>query len=351
MTDEFPNPLEYQRADPERSWARSRQFIANPRRDLYVPCLLMVAGFLAMEMWAVLERHANAHGLFVMSLATPLAALFPTMVFFLAASALVRRIGFAANCSATLRFAAIIVFIDASAHWLNTAMKSTGAIAGNGTGSIRAVLVSIMGSATIIICISQYLFATDVRTVGWAQLLAIISWIVGRTIGFILLSLIQSLTAGGLHPASSPAATPVISSNAVSQNSGALTIPSPAPSALDEEISRRIEKIGPPSISDARDWEKIALGDANTRQLIRAFYSAGAKTIHVDMAGQIPGNTTEGYWLMLYVELPNDSNARAACMAVLASYGSGNGEKPIVITEPEMHQFILMGTKNVTPGN
>jgi hypothetical protein len=198
-----PKRLDYRNAEVKSESGRRFDSLTDPVRDLYVPSGLLAVGFIGALMWVVSQTHAGTTGLVLMS---SLAAGFTIVkvVVVIGLALLVAPnlgISFGLLGPAILKFAAILLFVDAAEIWLEVILKATGGISQSGQGPsgfmfIRYDAYVRLGLATLISIMCVYLFSMDANEVAmFAVPMAIISWIIGVVINILLSSIAHAIVA------------------------------------------------------------------------------------------------------------------------------------------------------------
>jgi hypothetical protein len=304
--------------------------LTDPYRDLYVPLGSYLAGFMAALLWVGTEMHAGTNGLIAMSLAAGALTLIKTVVLICLALVIAPPLGisFGLFWPAILKFAAIIIVTDVGLLWLDTALKASGGISPSGRAPYQIIFVRLGLAATLISCMSYYVFNMDLDEVAlFAVPMAFVSWMIGFVLALILL---PSFRAAVKPTAWSAANAPI---PAVARfPGGAFPVSAPrgiTPSVLDQLIVQRIYKDGP-SLHEGREWAQSISADKSTRALIEQMYAVGATKVYVDVT-VIPLRSGKSHtFLQIYVDQPSTEAERAACQEVERVFRKENGLQPTI---------------------
>lgn len=324
--------LDYQDSAEERKARRFAAAMTDPTRDLYLPIALYVAGFLLLLAWLVFNKHSSALGIAFVSLAVAVLVIIKTGVLTGLAFLIAPRfdVGFGTLRSAVLKFAAIVIFVDAAGQWLLVFMRSAGAVSGKGGGG----LIELLFTAALILCALHYLFDIDGQEARWIvrfMILALFLVDVGALVA--LRAATTTLQASRRPP------TPVAAVSSANPASPATPTPPPAAPApvltdAERQVADRISRHSP-TLVDGREWTRnmrYASTQRATSKLIEDLYAAGAPNVYVDMAVAITAPQTGPRAVSLkhklYAELPADPAQRAACIAAAANYLAQKGLPP-----------------------
>ncbi|MGA2499270.1 MAG: hypothetical protein ABSH20_16145 [Tepidisphaeraceae bacterium] len=302
-------PLNY---EPQRRDRFAAALMTHPPRDVYLPLGLLITGFVAMGVWAIMQPHASPALLAIIAVLAVLGTVIKTGLLIAAAIAVASGIGvsFGTLRTAILKFAAIIVVTDAAILWLEVVMQATGAVR-PGRFSLLTVSVNLMLASGIIGFLCHYLFQMDRdETAQVALPLAVLSRLAGFLLKVLLVAGLTAMTARMRPlPAPVPAATttmPVAGAPAASPGNA-------ADRALAEHIAKsRLIREGQEQVGQIGRTR-------GHRDLVDRAQAAGAKKIYFDMEPAM-----HGLPLRVYVELPADPAKRAACFAALVSICQDN---------------------------
>ena len=296
-------------------------------RDVYIPTGLLVAGFIAILVWAATQLSLPPALLAIVSLITGVTTAVKTFIIIglaiLFAPALGVSFGFLRT--AILKFAAILVVTDAALLWLEFIMESTGAIPTSGRYYVRGTAtVNLLLATAIIGFLIHYLFDMDPDEMGK---IAVAMAVMSRLIGFgmkILAVVIISAIVASISPTPPTAAAPATPATAASVNAATPAPTSPPPNAIriietpaDRDIVQRLAKN--PFIRDGRESRNQLASTRGMREFIDRTLAAGAVKVSIELGNKNlqPANA--------YVELPTDPAARGRCFseaaAVCQSYG------------------------------
>jgi hypothetical protein len=273
---------------PARTREESRFAFVNltdPWRDLYVPVVIYLIGFMAALLWIAAESHAGTTGLIAMSLAAGVLTLIKTAVLICLALLIAPPLGisFGLFWPAILKFAAIIILTDASLLWLDAGLKSIGGISASGRAPYQIIFVRLGLAATLISCSSYYLFNMDLEEVAlFAIPMAFVSWLIGFGLALLFLpSFRASVTPTAWLSTKTPAPAVVRMSPRpfpTSAPTGIIQLPASRSLVLERMITQRIYKDGP-DLHEGRAWEQTAAADTGTAHLIEQLYIAGASKV------------------------------------------------------------------------
>jgi hypothetical protein len=330
--------------------------MTHPPRDLYVPVGLLLAGFLALLVWVIVETDLGATGMVIMSVVTGVATLFKLVVLIGIAMIVAPMLGisFGDFRTAVLKFAAIIVFTDAVMIWIQTFMEWGGGAPSRRMAG-RMIWINLLATAAFISFLCHYLFDMDGEETGYFAIpMALLSWLMELVIGAVAAGVMAGLVAAAAGPAATPpaapaaAAAPAAPAGAPAPKSAAPAPPPPGPVMVKNESDRQIVDMieaKDPMVREANEYiERSILSDSEQR-FARRLYNVGAVKIHFDLRGARPGNPAKAY-----VQLPDDPEPRARCFAVQATYAKEEGMTVDPAVAADVGQrFMIIEMKQPTP--
>ena len=305
-----PEPLMYEPKPRDRFSAAVTTYLP---RDVYAPAGLLVGSFLAMLLWATAHMQVPLGTLANTAfLAAVVTAIKTTLLITLALVAAPRiGVSFGPFPTATLKFVAIIIVIDAAILWLEVLMNNGGAWR-SARAHARAVLISLLLACAIASFLCHYLFVMNRdETARVAFPLALLS----RLLGFIVKILLGvALVAIYAPRVKSPAAAPPTRPAAAAPvPTPAVNPGSPADRALAEHIAQG---------RYVQESRRLAGQTGRSRgpdALAEHAYAAGARKVYLDLEDAMRGQPMKAY-----IELPADPPGRAACFAALVSICQDN---------------------------
>ncbi|HZZ44104.1 MAG TPA: hypothetical protein VFE58_14300 [Tepidisphaeraceae bacterium] len=330
------------------------QNLIDPTRDIYVPIALLVAGFLLAIVWGFHELHSGANTLFAVSFVMTLNTLVKTVVVTGLALLFAPMLGvsFGTLGTGTLKFASILIFTDAVNLWLEALLHAAGATPTHGHTVVRVPFtVSLFLSVAIITGLCYYLFSMDgSETRMFAVPLALVSRLIDWALQIFLLGIIVGMHAAQ-HPAPPP--TPVIitppaattpDTSTPSPDAGGVPTTAPTtapvqpaaitPTKFDQFVDNRIrtQKL---FVQEGREWRQHQITRDNaTNALIEQMYQAGAQGVYVELQG-----ARAGHAIFLYVKLPADPDAQAACKQVADTFRQS---KNLPKGMPNTNQYLVV---------
>jgi hypothetical protein len=299
--------------------------LISPMRDTYVPLGLVITGFIAMVLWALLALDTTPSRAVVVLFASGVTTAIKTAVLVGLALVIAPHAGLSLGSfwSALLKLAAIVIFSDAMLMWVEEWMASIGALPSGGyrRGWGRVRWLELLLAAAVIGFLMSYLFDMDGEEVGWVAMpIAITSWFVGLVMKLLVLSVLY----GGLAGA---AAAQTAAGGGAGSGPGppaATTAPVAGPviparldvTPRDRTISALVAERSP-FIKNVSQWDdQQMLRNRGQKRLMERLMESGVKRIFHDMQG------TVGRGGKLYVELPLAAADRAACFEAYTGYCS-----------------------------
>jgi hypothetical protein len=326
-TTEAAEPLAYHRTDKAPKTSRSGRINADtgelhdPLREYIVPTILLAAGLAGIAIAVVLNLGTGIVAGFAITAAFIIMlalTLFRTVVVLFAA------IPIAAYCdvyvgllrTAVLKFAAIILFGDVAIMWAVQGLVAVGYVSQKDSGGFGMWIVSWLILTFIYQACVIYLFRIPAVDFKFAFLMSLVAKLANWILLIIIVALITSISLN--HP--KPTASPYLSARQQAAVNMANTIQSApmtvqagqnSPTAMDQMISAQI-KANPGRIVEGYTWCRSGLADDTAKKLISDMYNAGANKVYVS-----------GF--IMYAELPDNPQKRAACLAVAHQFRLQNG--------------------------
>jgi hypothetical protein len=298
-------PLAYQfgatHRDVERAAANSQ---IDPKRDLYVPIGLILAGTILYLSFYTIHYDLRATAMVSTSIGLTVMTLLETAVLFGFALTIASPLGvsFGGIGSAILKFAAIATFCDGTTAWVDGLFaKYAGNFAGGGLLSFGVIGFPV--ALGIYWTLLIYLFSMDPGD-SWmvVVILAVFQWILRLVLVLLLLRLILSF--GGVAGSS-------------------VNVPSFGGAA---PVNPQIDVINDAKAQNVLHEARKYIADNNRSAesgTVEAWYDAGAPNVWFQTDRDINGH---GAAFRMVVELPTDPPARAKCFAAAKTYYNNNGE-------------------------
>lgn len=287
-------------------------------RDFYWPSGTLVAGFLALMVWALVHGGRSPGVLILFSGYITVATVIKTAVMIGAAFVIAPLAGvsFGGVWTAVLKLAAIVVITDAALFWLEDIMVATGAYPATNTGRrswMWIALINTMLAAAVIGVLLKLFFDMDRDDVASvATPLAVLNRVLNFIILVVLSVLIEAATAAPPPAPVAPAAKPAVP---------APPAPKPVNSAVAEKDANIAQQLGQRStlFPEARSYYETTLGKRHHRDFIDQLYREGAKGVYFGLSGD-RGLKPD----CIYVELPDAPQARATIVKALCDFMEAN---------------------------
>jgi hypothetical protein len=232
--------------------------------------------------------------------------------------------------TAVLKFAAIIVFVDAVGLWYDEILQMMGAISSTGRRVRGTTWIWILLASSLISAMCYYLFDMDTEETGYfAVPFAIASMILGFFLKIAAVAMAASLLASSA-PAPAPAPAPARSAPVpAGGTSGSSAAPTPAAppvvtireSELDKAIEEKVTN-NRAFIREAREYNERSVRKRELKPLIQLtgdMEVSGARAIYYDLEG---GKSFQP--ARVYVKLSVDKESRARCFAIHAKFCEQN---------------------------
>ncbi len=295
-------PLAYQQGPTQRERERmSSATLMDMKRDVHVPVALLIAGFALYVSYYAVRYNLGGGGLLAVGIGVGLLTAFKAalLVGFAFAVAGPLGVSFGGIWTAVLKLAAIAVFSDGVATWIDAGVaKMAGGAGGMFSGMMSFPIV--LGIFWVLLI---YLFSMDPGD-SWlvVMLLAVFDMIVRTALMVLVLSFILGL--GGISGAALPAA-------AIGGAGAAAALSSNDPMV---EHVKQLKEMN--LLPEARQY--IAGG----RQMALSkptddWYAAGCKNVWFEVSRDINGKLSPE---ALIVELPRDKEKRKKCYEILKGY-------------------------------
>ena len=291
-------PLAYQKGPTQRERERmGSDVLMDMRRDVYVPVALLVVGFLMYVGYYAVRYEMSGAGIALVSLGVGMITLFKAALLIGFAFVVAGPLGvsFGGIFTAALKLAAIAVFADGVATWIDAGTaKMTGGAGGAFSGMLSFPVV--LGVYWVLLI---YLFSMDAGD-SWIVviLLALFDFIVRWLLLLLLLSTI--LNWGGV----SGVAVPTLGGGG-----GAKVSSNPMSVQVNELKEQGLLREGREFIAGGR---QMAFGKP-----VEAWYAAGCKNVWFSVVADFDGKPTPA---SVIVELPKDKAKRQQCYDILKAY-------------------------------
>lgn len=295
-------PLAYQLGPTSRDAERAASHI-DPKRDLYVPVGLLLAGTILYISYYAIHYNLSAMAIISTSVGLTVMTVLETAVLFGFALSIASPLGvsFGGVGTALLKLAAIVVFCDGTTTWVDGLFsKFAGNIGGGILGfGIMGLPVAIAVYWTLLI----YLFSMDP---GDSWMVVVILAVFYRILSVVLLLLLLKLilSFGGI--ASSAVGLPSI---------GGAQVINPQ---IDEINNAKAQNV----LHEARKYV-ADYGRSAESATVNAWYAAGATNVWFQTDRDINGH---GDAFRMVVELPSDPAGRVKCYDAAKAYFNNNGE-------------------------
>ena len=291
-------PLAYQKGPTQRERERTgSDVLMDMRRDVYVPVALLVVGFLMYVGYYAVRYEMSGAGIALVSLGVGMITLFKAALLIGFAFVVAGPLGvsFGGIFTAALKLAAIAVFADGVATWIDAGTaKMTGGAGGAFSGMLSFPVV--LGVYWVLLI---YLFSMDAGD-SWIVviLLALFDFIVRWLLLLLLLSTI--LNWGGV----SGVAVPTLGGGG-----GAKVSSNPMSVQVNELKEQGLLREAREFIAGGR---QMAFGKP-----VEAWYAAGCKNVWFSVVADFDGKPTPA---SVIVELPKDKAKRQQCYDILKAY-------------------------------
>lgn len=336
-----PPPIHVHRPAPSLCYAPppkvevAHDVLVDAKRDIYVPTVLLVAGFLTILIGVTQRYDWPPTMLAVVSLIQGAITAAKTLIIIGVAILFAPALGisFGLLRTAVLKFAGILIFTDAALLLLEFLMESTGAIT-PGQRRVRGVgLVNLLAAAAVISVLTHYLFDMDSEDTGKIAIpMAILSRLIEIGMNLLLIFVIlpaifapkaantpAAAAAAAPAPVTTRTQTAAAGAQSDASTGGASAAPSPAVNTIrvvetpaDRAIVARIGKS--PLVRNALESRSSLTSVRGMRALLDGCQASGAAKIHIDLEGNKRIAPAKAY-----IELPARAEERAECYSVAGS--------------------------------
>jgi hypothetical protein len=308
--------------------------LIDPTRDIYVPTGLLVFGFIAIGLWALVGSGINAQMSMLVLAASCVSTMIKTIVLVLVCVAITSRHGevsFGTLWPAVLKFSSIVLINDAMLIWFEAWQIYRGAIEirhGVMYIDIWLLVWELFMASFLIALFLWYLFDIEKEQMFWiAAPIAFASMAIGFGLRFAVVWAVNAYTAARM-PAPAPPPPPPPAATAL-----APAVPTTKPTIRetphDKAIRLRIEQ------GDLKEMYEYTAPGGTQRSLFKKLREARPANMYVEMRSFLPPK--------LYVELPKDPGDRAACFLAYTEYcEDGGGMEPDPVEAKDTGQRYLV---------
>lgn len=330
-------PVPAERLQYEPAPAAYRADPSELVREFYVPAGMLVFGLVAMLGWLAYHGTFFIAAIIILMFVVAIGMILKTAALSLLAWYQTGQSGGTMGnpLSMILKTAALVVTLDAAVLWTWSGMIAVGAIAPVGRlyplTLIVVVLVQVLGAAVI----SQLVYGLSGHQANvFCRHIAGGNVVINGVV-LVLLIVVFHPVATGLRRPRTPALAPtrVVAPAAAPGTTAVITSPT------DRRIESRLAH-GGVAIMEGEEWKtsiQFRKADRPVGKLIDQLYNAGAAKVLVD---QTSGSRRVAGGPAVYVELPDDSRQRAACLGVVAVFEKASPRSRISPSSPTTERFI-----------
>ncbi len=292
----------YQRGPTQREQERASPSVTmDMTRDVYAPVGLLLAGLAAYVGYYAIRYEMSGAGIALTTMGLSIMTAFKALLLIGFAFVVAGPLGvsFGGVWTAILKLAAIAVFADGMATWVDAGVAK---IAGGGGGF--AGMISFPVTLGVFWLLLIYLFSMDSGD-SWmvVMLLAVFNFIVRWVLLLVLLQIV--LGWGGV----APTAIPAIAGSTAGASSFA-----------DPQVARVTELKEMELLREAREYIKGGRQEAFLKPT-EAWYAAGCRKVWFEVERDLVGKAAP---VAVIVELPRDKvkdkEKRAKCFEILKTY-------------------------------